>query len=370
MIQLLAEMNLGCFREHYGEARRQFLDCYEQLPANLRQGLEAVQHPLTGPGGEVLACDVAWLGQGKHPEKLLVLISGTHGVEGFAGSAIQADCLPLLAEVLAQEKSLGVVVFHALNPWGFAWHRRYDHEGIDLNRNFVDFNQPLPNNPEYETFHTWMLNQDILVLKNLKQVWQSTSMAKFTDVITRGQYTVADGSFFGGSGPSWSRQLLEKIVLKDPFIHVQRAAVIDLHTGLGPFGYGELINDHEPDTPGDEMVTHWYGANACSAIKGESVSSVKSGLLDFFWHRQLGGRGCFVTLEFGTYPQESLLLTLLQEQRYQSDLLKADAVRDLDNHFVRALLDFFYPRDRSWKQQVIFRGRQVISMALEGMQGG
>jgi len=363
MLSLASEIDPGRFRPAYRAARQQFIDTYRQLPASLQQGLVEHRHPLTGPAGEVLACDVAWLGQRRDPKSLLVLIAGTHGVEGFAGSSIEADCLPLLAPVLTANEALGVLVVHALNPWGFAWLRRYDHEGIDLNRNFIDFSQPLPDNEDYDALHARLLDPP----GQLSLLWQETGIEAFTELVTRGQYRHADGCFFGGTAPSWSRQTIEAIGNMDVVKHAGRVAVLDLHTGLGPYGYGELINDHPPGTAGDTLVRQWYGDNACSAQLGESVSTIKHGLLDFFWHEVLGERGCFVTLEFGTYEVQQFLSVLLREQAYQASVAAATGQRDLSAPPVVALKDFFYPAELSWQQQVLFRGRQAVSMALQGL---
>lgn len=366
MLSLASEFDPGRFRPAYSAARQQFLDTYRQLPASLQQGLDEHRHPLTGPDGEVLACDVAWLGQRRDPASLLVLIAGTHGVEGFAGSAIEADCLPLLAPVLAANEALGVLVVHALNPWGFAWLRRYDHEGIDLNRNFIDFSKPLPGNDDYDALHARLLDPPA----ELSSLWQEPGLETFTEIVTRGQYRHADGCFFGGTAPSWSRQTIESIGAMEVVRDAERVAVLDLHTGLGPYGYGELINDHPPGTAGDKLVRQWYGNNACSAQLGESVSTMKHGLLDFFWHELIGERGCFVTLEFGTYEVQQLLAVLLREQAYQASIVTVDGQRDLSAAPVVELKNFFYPAELSWQQQVLFRGRQAVSMALRGLMNG
>lgn len=365
MLQLSAEFNLDCFSPDYQAAARRLTDAVCRLPKTILQSFERHPHPLPGPDGGTLTCDVAWLGQNRKPRHLLVLASGTHGVEGFAGSAIQIDCLPLLADVLAQQADLGVLLIHAFNPWGFAWLRRCDHEGIDLNRNFVDFNRPLPENPDYDALHPCFRHSAELSPETIPDLWKSTGFGRFIDVVTRGQYSHPDGGFFGGNAPSWSRRLLEDIASDSAVGEAERIAVIDLHTGLGPYGYGELINDHLPDTAGDALVRRWYGANARSSHLGESVSTVKDGLIDYFWHRLMKDRGCFVTLEFGTYAVTDLLAALLQEQRYHS----THSARDIDAPEVLALRDFFYPQERSWQQQVLFRGRQAVSLACEGLLG-
>ena len=71
------------FAADYQSARRRFLSASERAGAQL----EHIKHPVRGPHGEPLYTDVALVGN-LQPKQLLVLISGTHGVEGFAGYAL------------------------------------------------------------------------------------------------------------------------------------------------------------------------------------------------------------------------------------------------------------------------------------------
>ncbi|WP_281015546.1 DUF2817 domain-containing protein, partial [Mesorhizobium sp. M00.F.Ca.ET.217.01.1.1] len=57
--------------------------------------------------------------------------------------------------------STAVLFVHALNCYGFAWDRRVTAEGVDLNRNFVDFSKPLPSNPGYEELAEHFVPADI-----------------------------------------------------------------------------------------------------------------------------------------------------------------------------------------------------------------
>ena len=73
----------------------------------------------------------------------MVIISETHGVEGFCGSGCQVG---FLVERVYEglPKTVGVALVHALNPYGFAWLRRVNEDNVDLNRNFRDFTEPPP----------------------------------------------------------------------------------------------------------------------------------------------------------------------------------------------------------------------------------
>ena len=78
-----------------------------------------------------------------------MLISGTHGVEGFAGSALQVG---LLDEGIQNELSpeSAVLMIHAINPYGMAHLRRFNEDNVDLNRNFRDHAKTPPENCAYQ----------------------------------------------------------------------------------------------------------------------------------------------------------------------------------------------------------------------------
>ncbi len=128
-----------------------------------------------------------------------------------------------------------------------------------------------------------------------------------------------------------------------------------------------MINDHPLDSAGFRAAESWYRDNARSTVLGESVSSLKQGLLDYHWHRVMGDRGCFVTLEFGTYDSRRLLAALINEQVLHNRVTQSAATRDINHEDIQQLKRFFDPAEASWQQQVLFRARQVISLALEGV---
>ena len=86
------------FSADYQEARQIFVSACNKVDAVLSSSL----HPKAGPNGEALYTDIAVLGP-EEASSALVLQSGTHGVEGFAGSAIQTALLhdPLLPQLVS-----------------------------------------------------------------------------------------------------------------------------------------------------------------------------------------------------------------------------------------------------------------------------
>lgn len=222
---------LGAFSRTYAESRGKFLDAARAAGAAITQHA----HPLPGPAGEALATDTAWLGP-EDASRVLVVLSATHGVEGLAGSGPQVHWL---RHPDALPADTAVLLVHAVNPHGFAWLRRVTEENVDLNRNWVDFSKPLPENPGYAELHAHY------VPRALDAGTLAAADATIADFRRRhgddaervarssGQYTHADGLFFGGTGPTWARRTSEAILAA----HLGRArtvAIVDLHTGLGP----------------------------------------------------------------------------------------------------------------------------------------
>ena len=81
-------MSAKYFSPNYVTARTQFRKAVEKAGGRLR----ALQIDAKGPNGEELTIDIAWFGAEK-PKRVLVHSSGLHGVEAFAGSAVQLQWL-------------------------------------------------------------------------------------------------------------------------------------------------------------------------------------------------------------------------------------------------------------------------------------
>lgn len=66
----------------------------------------------------------------------VVHTSGVHGVEGYAGSAIQISFLKyILPNILLRKSYPTFIIIHSINPYGMANYRRFNENNVDLNRN-------------------------------------------------------------------------------------------------------------------------------------------------------------------------------------------------------------------------------------------
>ncbi|WP_068824656.1 M14 family metallopeptidase [Pseudomonas sp. BMS12] len=357
-------MDLTCFSQSYAEARQKFLDAC----ADAGFAVESHIHPLSGRAGEQLAMDVARLGPA-NAANLLVLSSGCHGVEGFCGSAVQLDRLRDRVWLeLCRSDDLAVLFIHALNPHGFSWLRRVTEDNVDLNRNFLDFDQPLPDNPDYTKIAHLLLpkRQPPTLLSNLGllgYVLRHGPMA-LQGAISRGQSSDARGLFFAGTAPTWSNHTLRQVLGRHAQ-QCQRIGWIDVHTGLGPRGVGERIYMGDGSATGMARARAWWGKGVTSFQDGSSSSAVLSGTLDHVVLKecpQAEYNG--VALEYGTQSRRQVLNALRTDHWLYRNPQAPQALRERVGQRLR---DAFYVNTEDWKERVLQQAREVLRQTLDGL---
>jgi hypothetical protein len=269
----------SCYSNDYAEAREKFLGAARALDAVMtRFALEQ-----SGPGGMALSTDVAWVGPST-ATAVIVTISATHGVEGFFGSATQVEWLRR-AHSAALPEGVAALHIHALNPYGFAWLRRTNEINVDINRNWIDFTEPLPGNSRYDELHDDLCPSDWSEAAQARTrariaAWVQgqgpNGQAIYQHAVSSGQWAHSAGLFYGGTETSWSRRTLTDI-LTSSLRGARRVCVLDFHTGLGPYGYAEPIIGLRRDTPAFARTKSWIGGAARSLYGDGSVSSAITG---------------------------------------------------------------------------------------------
>jgi len=353
------------FSVDYVEARRNFLAAAHEAGAHI----ECFQNPNSGPSDAHLFTDVALLGP-SDAENVLVLMSGTHGVEGFAGSGVQVG---LLREGIAERlrPNTRLVMIHALNPYGFANLRRFNEDNVDLNRNFVDHSSPYPENIEYDQLAQVIAPRSFSALANhfamLRIFWYRLrhGSLRLQRAVTQGQYSFPQGLFYGGRFAVWSNRKLHEIAERF-LVQATRVVILDVHTGLGPYGYGELIlSDAEGDPAFQRAVTWWGEERVKSTISGESVSTQLSGSIKLAFTRMLPDAEVTAAgLEFGTLPSMDVFKALRAENWLHHHGGKSSSAAE---KLKQQLLLAFYPDDDLWKRKVWEQGRLVVEQTLANL---
>ena len=352
------------FSADYAAARARFLDAAHAANASLASH----DHPLTGPAGEALMTDVAWLGP-PDAERVLVTVSATHGVEGFAGSAAQIDWLERGED--RRLRDCAALLVHAINPYGFAWQRRVTHENVDLNRNWIDFDAGLPQRAAYDALHAalcpadWSTAAQGRTFGELQASLQTMGLPAFAAVVSGGQHAHADGLFYGGAGPTHARITLESI-LRQRLQSARRVGIIDFHTGLGPPGHGELIVSAAARSGFARRAREWFGAAITTTGAEDSASAKLSGEWQPAAEALLpDAQVTAVALEFGTVDVFQVLNALRAD-----NWLHTHGGGDVDRHpdVKRGIRAAFDVDSADWRGRVLGQALAVSRSALAGLQ--
>lgn len=333
----------------------------------------------------------------------IVLSSGTHGVEGYAGSAIQLALLQQkdILNFDDEKEHPTVVLMHAINPVGMSMYRRFNENNVDLNRNGIPGNfqhfiqERDPNIASYDDFRGVLgpTDEDNMIEPslwyNMVGFWLALipKICRYGSValkraIVSGQYHHPTGIFFGGQELQPSYLRLGEFWDSRPDVFRDAASMIwiDVHTGLGPSGKDSM--HYSPKYPSngepasfplsaegleDQLFSTCYSATPMDVDDPNSKAfagyGLNKGSLSTYFAERFDRTGLFVTQEFGTLP--GILVArgmILDNMLYQQYLRQG---KDLYSYRSPFLKYVFYPQSTSWRSSVIRRGVAMMLQAIK-----
>jgi hypothetical protein len=355
---------VAVFADSYREARENFLRAARRAGAKH----QAYCHPTErGPAGEALYLDVSVLGPG-NAASIFVVGSGTHGIEGYSGSAVQCAWLrgrPRLP------KDTAVVFFHAQNPWGFAHKTRVTEENVDLNRNFIDFSRPPPANAGYHEVHPLIVTQAWepaavdAIFARLDSFRERVGEKAFSDAFNGGQYSHPDGLFYGGAQPQWANNAFREAV-ETHLGRARRVAYLDLHTGIGPWCEHIYLCFHPEGSPARERARAWWGERAVNlhGVTHKALATYNGTIIDAFASLLPDAEVTTIVVEFGTLPRREM-----QRAGMAQRWLRFEGHRDpvLAAKVRREYEAAFYPADPAWRRAALEQSREFIDRGVKGI---
>jgi hypothetical protein len=160
-------------------------------------------------------------------------------------------------------------------------------------------------------------------------------------------------------------------VLRDVASSARRLAWIDLHTGLGPQGFGERILACAPGAA-HARARDWWG-RVTSIDDDSSASTFLTGLMwtavpDECPQAEYTG----IALEYGTLPVLDVLQALRADNWVQSNRRtgRSRVPEELVRQVGRQMLEAFFIDTVEWKGMVWSQGREAMSQAIAGLSGG
>jgi hypothetical protein len=356
--------DLSVFAETYAEARGKFLDAARAAGARLT----AYEHSAAkGPAGEPLYLDAALVGPAD-ASRVFAVASGTHGIEGFPGSAAQTTWLRGKAKL---PPDTAVLLLHANNPWGFAHKTRTTEDNVDLNRNFVSFDGPRPANAGYEEVHPnitpeeWNDATIAGIFRWLEGFRERVGEKAFSDAFNGGQYAHQDGLFFGGARLQWANGAFRHAV-QSHLAHARQVSFMDLHTGIGPYGDHIYLCFHAEGSPARERARSWWGERAVNlqGVTHKKLATYNGVIIDAFAEMLPQAEVTSIVVEYGTRPREEMQRASMLQRwlRFNGQRDPARA-KKLQSDYEAA----FYPLEADWRRNVLEQSRDFLARGVAGI---
>jgi hypothetical protein len=375
-----------------------FSDTYQEARALFRQaaadtGCEL--HALTVY--ENYTIDIAVL-PGDLPG-LTVHTSGVHGVEGYAGSAVQIAFLEaILSSIASTTKPVKVelptlIFIHAFNPVGMAHYRRTNEHNVDLNRNALtksewqSYAADHYNRANYERFDSYLFNpaRAPTLMSSAVEFWvraliaiQHHGLQTLKAAMVGGQYHQPRGIVYGGTEVEPSTRLVEDFMKdylsKHEELLTQTVTWMDVHTGIGPLGEDTMMTRPEssiwPAKDPAKEFSEWFpnshspfdatSATAANVVQG--YEQVKGITADYFENLFTADQKPLLTIqEFGTKPNVLVGHALVIENMAHHYSGPDEAIQWAQRTTRRA----FYPANAFWRRQVLERGLRALFQATK-----
>ena len=363
------------FSESYWEARAKFRSLAT------RAGMELHTLPVVG---DMYTMDTAVLPGASEESGVVVHTSGVHGIEGYAGSAIQIAFMEQLIAPNTDDRRPTIVLVHAVNPYGMAHFRRFNEHNVDLNRNALHEDEwasalgRARNVAGYENFDSAMFNPpsppslfDAYVGVFCKAIFAIVrhGFVHMKRAIVAGQYHKPSVIYYGGQKLQESHRILKGFLTKR-FTGTDKGIVtwIDVHTGLGPSGKDTLMPDVRADSKLSvlkETEAHFPGAFAINHMTSGSGDvaagyELTMGTVGLFYPRLFSNsrKPIVVTQEFGTLPGIFVARAMILENQA---FVYAPETQPTWSEFTR---DAFYVRTDAWRTSILDRGLAVLHQAV------
>lgn len=351
----------------------------ERLPGIAERWRNAVleQHKLTDHPD--LSIDWIWAEANQTTEKMLVFTTGEHGVEGIVGSAmLEFFCRKYLPKI--DPETTGLLLVHAICPWGMANRRRTNANNVDLNRNFVwDPDQIDPEfNPRYRDIEdflgttgkigpVWLERLGFLTeyLAELARMGKD----KFWAAKILGQYAFPKGIHYGGTEVQEEVRVLTGLY-RQAFEASSKILHLDMHTGYGPRYQMTIVNSPLEPKSSAEFIEE-LGYPLVAAMTPEEFYEVRGDMIDYVYllrDNEFPDTELYATaFEFGTFGESHWeKFRHMQAMVLENQLTWYGAVsQGIEQKVRQEFLESFSPSEERWRQKAVADADQAFGAILK-----
>jgi hypothetical protein len=325
-------------------------------------------------------------------EQVLIITTGEHGIEAYAGSAVMQVFIDEYIHRLLPE-TIGLLLVHAINPWGMKYRRRVNSQNVDLNRNFIwaspddgDLDQRYDPrfNPSYSSLSSWLnpcspargwWQDNLSLAAHFLRSVLSIGSARVHESALIGQYFDPRGLYYGGTEPQEETRVLTEL-FRCQIEAYRQVLLLDIHTGAGPRYQMSLVNS-ALETRESGWFTRQFNYPLVVKANAQEFYSIQGDMIDYIYNlvdEEYPDKGLYATsFEFGTFgasPQASFrnLRAMVMENQLHWYGSSSPAVQAWVR---REFEELYFPTEEKWRAKCILDARQAIDGILraEGFFG-
>lgn len=362
------------YSESYTESRDKFYAALEQV--RLFWPKAEIRSYALGKAEDNLAVEVIAAPALVRQDKVLLLTSGLHGIEGYIGSAVTGLFIDEFLEIL-DPSITGLYIVHAINPWGMWKRRRTNENNVDLNRNFIYGWEVVDTflNYRYDRINPFLnpanpVNISSRASFGAKLAYKMLPMGakNFKEVMLMGQYHHPKGIYYGGKGSEASTQIMINL-FKELAASCQRLLTIDMHSGYGPRYQMTIVNSiHEPR---DSLTLRKaFGYPLVAKTSPLEFYAMQGDMVDFFYElvsKEFPKLSFYGTsFEFGTLGESPFdKLRSLKAMIDENRLFHYGALSpELELKVREAFNELFIPQEQRWRDKALQDAKHALSGIL------
>lgn len=366
---------LQYYSDNYDDARTTFLQTTKALSVS-NPNIEWQSIKVPSQQDTTLYVDMCYIPAKGESKKLLILTSGLHGVEGYTGSAIQMLFLDKMQTMQGIE-DMGFLFVHAMNPYGFKYHRKATENNVDLNRNCVL--SPELFNTKNDGFGKLydMLTPSGVVNSNslwnrsfhlvaIKQIIKE-SMPVLRQAALQGQYDYKEGIYYGSK--DYEPQIKNVMPIIKQYINQYSEVLnVDLHTGYGQRGELHLFIDRPDKKVIEQAIDSIFAGQKIDWSEGADFYTINGEYIGLVAAQADSALVIPMLMEFGTMNSQetfgslkSIHIMICENQGFNNGFKNIKSETKVKSD----MLELYCPTSEAWRSETLRKADKSIDMMME-----
>lgn len=354
------------FYNEYDEVRSHLIEKVEALKS---EGYAAEFSSYAIDEADNLYIDSIYIPATEKQTNLIVITTGVHGIEGYIGSVMLDVFWDEIYTTEVIKENTGVLIVANVNPYGMKYHRRYNENNVDLNRNFIldweSFDTTV--NKDYPKVNSFLGPQKAMgnIIFHEASFYGSLAVEVVqdgADVISNallgGQYEYPEGVYYGGNGDEASTTFLKDVFKQTLESNYENIVHIDVHSGYGP-RYNMVIFNSVFETMTEAESVALFDYDYVIANDSEDFYATTGDTTDYYYrlHEAIGSdTSLFSTcFEFGTIGDSFVDSIISMKYTVEENLNHwHPSKNDITNEIIRERYqELFYPTEKEWREKTV-----------------